>query len=320
MLVVAALGEKITCPVCGTHLVGREAAQPTQIPEGYVPILIGPQKRRLMGGIRTVSVEKGPLIKTIRVSGQIAYDPELYQAQAEYLEAWAALKRMEAGASDLALEQAHRLVEAARLRLRLMGLDDRFIEEIERSSKPDQRLLLADEKGQVWLYAYLYESELPFVRIGQQVKVDTASLLGRVLEGEVRSVDPILNPTTRTARLRILLTDPQRLLRPQMYVNVTLMVNLGEGLRIPKEALLETGTRRIVFVDRQEGWLEPREVTIGAQSDEWVEVVNGLKAGERVVASGNFLIDSESRLKAALGEVSKKGEALGDAEHTGHVH
>jgi Cu(I)/Ag(I) efflux system membrane fusion protein len=201
-----------------------------------------------------------------------------------------------------------------------MGLDDRFIEEIERSSKPDQRLLLADEKGQVWLYAYLYESELPFVRIGQQVKVDTASLLGRVLEGEVRSVDPILNPTTRTARLRILLTDPQRLLRPQMYVNVTLMVNLGEGLRIPKEALLETGTRRIVFVDRQEGWLEPREVTIGAQSDEWVEVVNGLKAGERVVASGNFLIDSESRLKAALGEVSKKGEALGDAEHTGHVH
>ncbi|MBI3010718.1 MAG: efflux RND transporter periplasmic adaptor subunit [Candidatus Omnitrophica bacterium] len=346
MTVVAKPGEKVTCPVCGTHVAGGKilywtdpmipgfkaegpgkspmgmdlvpvyeeigALSSTQGPDGYAPILLTPQKQQLIG-VRTAPVERKNLTKTIRTVGQIAYDPQLYQAQQEYLQALQAAKRAEQGTIPEIKEQSQRLLASSRLRLRLLGMNDALIDEMASWQAPDQSLLLADPEKRVWLYATIYEYELPLVAVGQTIQIDIPSVAGVSKEGVIRSIDPIIDPQSRSVRVRAVLTDPEGILRPGMYVNASIQVQAGETLAIPEEAVFHTGTKSIVFIDKGQGLFEPRDVQLGMKADGFYEVKVGLSNGEAVVTSGNFLIDSESRLKAAL-------EGMGGGSSEGHQH
>jgi len=353
MLVVAKAGEKVTCPICGTHIAGAAApAQPRKIlywtdpmipgyksdkpgkspmgmdlvpvyeeespvasgevPAGYAEVLISPQKQQLIG-VKTSPVTMRRLTKTIRTVGTVAHDPELYQAQQEFIQAQQSLVRAQAGGMPEVVEPTKRLAEASRFRLRHLGLSEPMIDEIAAWEQPDPRLLVGGKPGEYWVYAQVYEYELPLVRAGQAADISLSALPGERFSGVVKAVDPLVDPATRSVRARILLNDPKGLLKPSMYVDVSIRVDLGEVLAIPDSAVFATGTQQIVFVDRGQGLLEPREVTLGAKADQFDEVKQGVNEGESVVTSGNFLIDSESRLKAAL-------EGMATPEAGAHQH
>jgi Cu(I)/Ag(I) efflux system membrane fusion protein len=152
----------------------------------------------------------------------------------------------------------------------------------------------------------VYENELPLLQLGDEVLVSSTG--GDEFQGTITAIDPVLDSAKRTARARIDVANPEDALRPGMFVNASLRVEQGEGLTIPVGAVLPTGTRNLVFVDKGDGRLEPRFVEIGprfSQSggryhDDYYEVRSGLVEGERVVASANFLIDAESKLQGAL--------------------
>jgi RND family efflux transporter MFP subunit len=340
MTVVAKPGEKVTCPICGTHIA--EAKPPVKkilywtdpmipgyktegpgkspmgmdlvpvyeeataapsadgAPEGYAPVLLTPQKQQLIG-VTTAQAERRRLTKTIRTAGTIAHDPELYQAQAEYIQAIQSLKRsQEQGAETEAVEQARQLVTSAGIRLKHLGLSDPLIEEIGTWNAPEHSLLFAGGDEPVWMYAQVYEYELPLIQVGQDVAVEVPTLANRTVHGVIRAIDQMVDPMTRTTRVRAQLENPEGQLKPDMYVNASIGVDLGEVTAVAESAVFRTGIKDIVFVDKGQGLFEPREVTIGAKADGYDHVLAGIEAGERVVTSGNFLIDSESRLKAAL--------------------
>ncbi|MBI3616623.1 MAG: efflux RND transporter periplasmic adaptor subunit [Candidatus Omnitrophica bacterium] len=340
MMVLAKEGEKVTCPICGTHVAGisggkkekkilfwtdpmipgykadkpgkspmgmdlipvyeeETVAQSAQTPQGYAPIMLSPQKQQLIG-IKTAAVEKKKLIKTVRTVGTIAHDPELYQAQTEYIQAIQAFERAKQSDIPEIVDQSRRLVESTRIRLRHMGLNDDLISEIAAWKEAERSLLFTTPGEPVWVYAPVYEYELPLIHVGQEIMAEVPSLSNETFQGTIRAVDSMVDQATRTTRVRAQLKDPQGRLRPDMYVNVSVDVDLGETPAIPEGAVFDTGTKKIVFVDKGQGVLEPRDITVGAKADGYYELKSGVQEGEIVVTSGNFLIDSESRLKAAL--------------------
>lgn len=289
---------------------GMESVSAGSTPSGYAPILVTPQKRQFIG-VRTAKVEKRVISKTIRTVGRIAYDPELYQAEQEYISSIRAWKEAEKNANPDVAANTKRLADSSLMRLRLLGLNKELIEEVATWEGPDKSLLLTDPSGKAWLYAPIYEYELPLVKVGQTISIEISATLGKTLTGTIRSIDSVLDPMTRTARVRAVLVDPDGGLKPEMYVNASIAVNSGEVLAIPEEAVFNTGTRQVVFVDRENGIFEPRDVKVGFKTDGFYELKEGVSEGEVVVTSGNFLIDSESRLKAALD---------GMGEGSGHKH
>jgi hypothetical protein len=350
MTVVAKEGESVVCPICGTHVAngkggvrkvlywtdpmipGYKSDQPGkspmgmdlapvyeeevasvgagEAPPGYAPVLVSPQKQQLIG-ITTGVVERRVLIKTIRTVGTVAHDPELYQAQAEYLQALRTLKDAQASANAEVVAQTTRLVEASQLRLRHLGLSGELVQELSGLDGPEHGLLVNAPGEPVWVYAQVYEYELPLLAVGQAVDVEATARPGKTFAGVIRSIDPRVDPMTRTTRIRVRVDDPEGRLSPEMYVNVSLRIDAGERLAVPEEAVFDTGTRRIVFVDKGEGLFEPRDVTVGVKAEGFVEIIDGGAEGEHVVTSGNFLIDSESRLKAALEGASAEGHQHG---------
>ena len=292
------------CPHCGEDL---GVIIKDLLPEGRIPVKLGSEKQQLIG-VKSEPAKTMETVKTIRTVGRIAYDPELYQAQEEYLQAITALRKAEGGHIPEIREQASKLVESATIRLRLFGLNEELIREIEKAGKPDRTLLYSDSGGTMWLYAPIYEYEMPLVKVGQKVEVEIPSIPDKKFQGTIRSLDPVVDPATRSVRARAVLENPEGVLKPEMYVNAMLQVDLGKVLVIPKESVFDTGTQKIVFVDRGQGDFEPRQVTVGAKTEGSYEIKSGIAEGERVVTSGNFLIDSESRLKAAL-------QSMGSGEH-----
>ncbi len=268
-------------------------------PEGYTPILVTPQKQQLIG-IRTALLKKKDLIKTIRTVGTIAHDPELYQAQSEYIQAIQAYERSKQGTLPEVTEQAKHLVDSTQIRLKHLGLSDEMIEEMSTWKEAQHSLLFAHPGDPVWMYAQIYEYELPLIKIGQEVMVNVQALPGEQFKGKVKAIDRMVDPSTRTTRIRAILEDPEGHLKPDMFVDVNIQIDLGGTLALPKEAVFNTGIKKIVFIDQGQGLFEPRDVVLGAETEDDYEVKSGISEGERVVTSGNFLIDSESRLKAAV--------------------
>jgi Cu(I)/Ag(I) efflux system membrane fusion protein len=151
----------------------------------------------------------------------------------------------------------------------------------------------------VWIEAELYEAELPLVQVGQSARVTLTHLPDKHFDGEVTYLYPYVDPKTRTAKARIELDNRELELKPDMYANVSLEIDLGERLSVPESAVIYTGTRRLVFVDIGEGRLQPRVVRLGIRAGDRYEVLDGIDAGDEVVTSGNFLIASESRIRSA---------------------
>lgn len=256
------------------------------------------------------------------------YSPELVSTQEEYLIALRAKRDLSKSPFPEVVGSGDSLAESAKRRLKLWDINDDQIKALEESGQAKKTLTLyspfsgfvlekAAYKGMnvmpgvalfkladllvVWLYADVYEYELPFVRLGQQASVQLASMPGETFTGRAVYIYPSLNPETRTAKVRFELPNPHGKLKPEMYANVEIKVHLGQKLTVPEGAIIDTGLRQLAIIDKGNGYFEPREVKVGSKVDSYYEVIKGLKAGERVVTSANFLIDSESKLKEAVG-------------------
>jgi Cu(I)/Ag(I) efflux system membrane fusion protein/cobalt-zinc-cadmium efflux system membrane fusion protein len=153
----------------------------------------------------------------------------------------------------------------------------------------------------VWVQAQVFQNDLGRIKVGDVATLSVDTFPERTLSGRVNFIYPQLDMDTRTAKVRIVFSNPSLQLKPGMFVNVSLKVPMGRQLVISANAVLQSGTRQIAFVDRGDGYLEPREVQLGARAGDDFIVLKGLKEGEKVITSANFLIDSESQLQAALG-------------------
>ena len=168
-------------------------------------------------------------------------------------------------------------------------------------------LLFFSDEHPYWVYAEVFESDLGFVDVGQKARIEILAY-GETVEGVVRAVAESVDPDKRTVRVRIEVPQSKGELKEGMFVNVVMPVELNESLLVPRDAVMMTGTRAIVFLKTVAGMFQPREVKTGLEADGFVQIKEGLKENDIVVSGANFLVDSESRLQAAL-----EGEG-------GHVH
>lgn len=299
------------CPICGMNLVRAETISAEssgdsgehrhEPPEGHAPVRL-PEARRQMIGVKYGTVRKEPLFKSIEASGRVAFDPELYTAQNDYIEAMKQLGRVQRSPLADVRHSAERMVESAKLRLKILGLSDKQIAAIRESGSSGSNLLLPKPGENLWIYAEVHEMDLASVQPGLDATITGSALGGKALSGKVVSVDRVINPATRTAKVRVSVSEDAReraLLRPESYVDVTIRSPLGTQVAVPFDALMDTGKEAWVFVAEKEGEITPRRVTVKFHADDWVAIASGLKGGERIVTSANFLIDSESRLKGS---------------------
>jgi len=259
------------------------------------------------------------------------YSPELFATQQEFINLlrWAGQKNKDTK-DDLGVmlsRDAEAIIEAAKQRLRLWDITDEQIKKIEETGKPIRTLtryspvngyvvqkmalqgmrVMPGEKlfdiadlSTVWIIADIYEYELPLIKAGETARISLSYFPGKEFSSRIDYVYPTLSGETRTAKVRFSIPNPGGQLKPQMYTNVEVKINMGKRLAIPEDAVIDTGTRQIVYVDRGEGYFEPREVTLGLRADGMVEVLRGLRAKERVASAANFLIDSEAKLKGIV--------------------
>jgi hypothetical protein len=167
--------------------------------------------------------------------------------------------------------------------------------------QPEMRLYAIADLSTVWVQAQVFQNDLERVKIGAPATLTVNTYPGRTFVGRVDFVYPQVDTETRTAKVRVVFSNPAVQLKPGMFVNVSLKVPMGNQLVIPATGVLQSGTREIAFVQRSDGYIEPREVQLGSRVGDDFIVLKGLKVGEQIVTSANFLIDSESQLQAALG-------------------
>src|SRR6266571_5204131 len=263
------------------------------------------------------------------------YSLDLLATQDEYLLALKAQAQLEDSPLAEARQDAAALVASARERLRLWNLNDEQIEAIERRGKAERVLTVyAPSSGivlkrqalpgnyvepgttlyeladlsTVWIHGDIYGSEITAVRLNQSAEVTFEAYPGETFRGKVAYIYPYLNEATRTIRVRMEFANPHLKLKPGMYGNVMLHVDAGRRLVVPKEAVLDSGLRQLVFLDLGQGVYQPYPVKLGRRSQEYVEVLEGIKEGDRVVTSANFLLDAESKLASAGGMQAMMGQ------------
>ncbi len=280
---------------------------------------------RFAGWVRTLQVNytgqpvaKGDPLFTV-------YSPELFTAENDYLLAW---KNSRLTNTPVALqESAHDLLATARRKLELLQVGDEEISALEQSGRASDELQIrAPASGHVitknavegqafnagetlyviedlhhlWIRAAVYESDLPQIKVGQPARVIFPTLNNKTFESSVSFIYPHIDPQTRRAEVRLELDNPRHEIRPDMWADVEIESDLGEVLAVPARAVIDTGARYVAFVDIGQDHLEPREVKIGAKTDDYFEVLEGVKPGEKVVTRALFLIDSESQLKSVI--------------------
>lgn len=345
---------------------------------GLVPVTIEPQRlqliglktgmvaKRVMGGTVTavgyVTADESRLKNiNVRVSGWVKklfidqtgqsvsagqplltiYSPDLFQAEQDLMTALEGAGHVPVDPELTAVRQ--QLVRAAQERLRLLGLSDAELANLEKNRKPeseitltsryegvvldrnvasgqyvtpDQNLLRLADLSKVWVMADIYENDLGSVKVGQTATVSLPSAGTAPLDGEVSFIYPVVSAETRTAKIRIELINPDMVLRPGMYANVSFGGESKPVLTVPAEAVMDGGKTKYAFVVHGGTHFAPTLITVGKESDDYAEILSGLKEGDEVVTSANFLIDSESRLKAAI---TGMGSAQTES-HAGHTH
>jgi Cu(I)/Ag(I) efflux system membrane fusion protein len=281
------------CPICGMKLVPMEnkTSSPAQ-----AAIKLSPERRQLIG-IKSEAAQWRTLAQRVRSPGRVAYDPDLYHAIVDYQQAAAAAQKNSGENWPELRDQSNELMQSAALKLKQLGLPPEQIAELAVSTASQTGLLVNQQTGPVWIYAEIYEYQIGLVKPGQPAGVQAYAYPGRTFEGTVRAVDTIIAPDTHTLKVRIEVRDPQRLLKPEMLADVTISASIGTALCVPRDAVLDTGNGKTVFIDKGDGSFEPRQVTTGYSSDKYAQILSGLRAGEKVVTSANFLLDSESQLK-----------------------
>jgi membrane fusion protein, copper/silver efflux system len=255
------------------------------------------------------------------------YSPDLLTTQNEFVDLLNVRDEARGKGAKSIIDSTERLVQSARERLRLWNISDAAIDEIAKTRQPREYLTLSSpfrgvvqdigvdqgrkvmngdhlvdiaDLSMIWVWAEFYQDELPLLKMGLAITISTSSYPGDKFNGKISVVDPFMSGTLRTGRVRIDVDNPEFKLRPDMYVDVELNLDMGEGMAVPVSAVLPTGTRNVVFVDKGEGKLEPRFVELGRKYGEFYEVKSGLSETEHVVTSGNFLIDAEAKVQGAL--------------------
>jgi RND family efflux transporter MFP subunit len=322
------------------------------------PVVTGPLTRtiRTVGtvdynerGVRDVNIKVSGWIEKMHVDFVGAkvqagdplfelYSPQLYAAQEEYLLAWRNRDQTPDAAS---------LLEAARTRLEYFDITDKQIAELQRSGEPSKTLTIRSphtgvviakhanegmkvdpgmqvyriaDLSTVWVLVTLYEYQLPYVEAGMKASMTLPYIPGQALEGEVIYIYPYLEKKTREVQVRLEFDNANNLLKPGMFANVQLSNTLAaEKTLAPRSAVIDTGERQVAFVSLGEGKFEPRDVRLGIETGEGlVEIISGLKPGEMVVTSGQFLIDSEAKIREALAKMIR-GDLASEQEATAEL-
>jgi len=268
------------------------------------------------------------------------YSPDLAATEREYLVAKQNQQRVAGSTVRGVAESAASLLSAASERLKQWGVPERELARLESTGQvqqelqvdspasgyiternalpnltvqPETRLYSVADLSTVWIFAEVFQNDLGRIKVGDRATLTVDTYPGRNFEGRVNFIYPQVDTTTRTARVRMIFANPGLKLTPGMFVNTVLQVRAGTQLVIPASGVLQSGTRQVVFVNRGGGYLEPREVELGARAGEDFIVLKGLKEGEEIVTSANFLIDSESQLQAALGSFTPPPPGAGAA-------
>jgi Cu(I)/Ag(I) efflux system membrane fusion protein/cobalt-zinc-cadmium efflux system membrane fusion protein len=283
---------------------------------------------RFTGWLRTVHVNatyqfvrKGQPLFTI-------YSPELVATQQEYLLALNNQRALQTSSVEGVSQGASLLVSAAKERLQQWEIPDSEILKIEQTGRPiteltinspvsgfvternalpnmyvqpETKLYAVADLSSVWVYAQIFQNDVGKIKTGDAAEITVDAYSGKTFHGRVDQILPQVDMNTRTVRVRLALANPGLLLKPGMFVNVSLKTSMGNALVVPASAVLQSGTKQVVFTDRGNGILDPKEVQLGDRAGDYYIVRSGLKNGDRVVTSANFLIDSESQLQAAAG-------------------
>jgi len=259
------------------------------------------------------------------------YSPELLATQQEFINLLKWQKESKSSKNDavgsMLANDSKAIIEGARQRLRLADISDEQINRIEQTGNPARTLaiyspvsgyvvqkmafqgmrVMPGEKlfdiadlSTVWILSDIFEYELPLIKTGEKAMISLSYFPGREFSSTIDYVYPTIAGDTRSAKVRFTIPNPGNKLKPQMYTNVEVKIDLGNKLVIPDDAVLDSGKRQVVYVDKGEGNFEPREVSIGMRADGMTEITSGLKAGERVASAANFLIDSEAKLKGIV--------------------
>lgn len=270
------------------------------------------------------SVKKGdPLLEI--------YSPDLVTTQQEYLLALRSWQRATQTTSQAAVRDAEKILESTKQRLLYWDVPPSEIERLERTGEVKKTVLLKSpatgivvsktavegafiksgmdlyqiaDLSTVWVHASIYDNELPWINVGQQAEMELSYQPGKVYSGRVSYIYPYLREKARDVHARLIFPNPDLALKPGMYVNIVLEAKtIADAIAIPTEAVIRSGERTLVFVTHSPGKFEPREVLIGEEGgpgDSYVRVISGLLEGEMVVTSGQFMLDSESRLQEAI--------------------
>jgi len=352
-------------PDCGMQLVPRYADDETatlKMPAGTVKI--PPEKQQLIG-VRTATVERQSLARTVRTTGQLTsdetklahihvkvtgyidksyvdfvgqlvkkgqplftlYSPDLVATEEEYLIAKRGAKEMGSSQFPDVAQGSQSLLHSTRERLKLWDVSDEQIKKLDETGEvtktltfyspvsgfvtdrkafpqtavtPDMDLYTISDLSTIWVNADVYEYEVPFVKVGQTADMQLSYYAGRTYTGKITFIYPTVDPVSHTVKARIEFPNPNFDLKPQMLANVQLKINYGKQIVVPQEAIMDSGDKQYLFVVHDGGVFEPRVIQMGAKLEGNVVVLSGLNAGETIVISGNFLIDSESRLKSAM--------------------
>ncbi|NTW52568.1 MAG: efflux RND transporter periplasmic adaptor subunit [Chlorobiaceae bacterium] len=254
------------------------------------------------------------------------YSPDLMATQQEYLIALKSREQFRNSTVSSAMETGDTVVSSARQRLRLFGLRESQIAELERSGKPSTKVEIYSpfsgvviekmvQQGQyvttgevlfniadlsaVWVELEVYENQIRNITVGQPVEIRSDSFPGAVLNGKVSLIYPFLDPKTRTVKARVAMANPGMKLKPEMFVNALIKVPLTMGIALPVTAVMDSGKRQLVWVERSPGTFQPRQVVVGERIGDRIQILSGLNQGDKVVISGAYLIDSESQLNGS---------------------
>jgi len=266
------------------------------------------------------------------------YSPDLLATQQDFLLALKSRDLLRNSSVASAAIGSENLIAAARERLRLWDVSDQEIQTLETEGKvkraiavyspvtgivmeraayhhgtfvdPTKDLFTIVDLSHVWVLGEVYETDLPLVRIGQLAQVELPySGGGRKMSGRVEFIYPFLDPKTRTVQVRMEFANPDLSLKPEMFANITMSAALGRQVLIPQDALMDTGSDQYVFIDKGNGYVEPRKVKASTEAGDKVGIQEGLKPGEKVVTGANFIVDSESRLKGAFAGMGVPSQA-----------
>ncbi len=284
------------------------------------------------------NVERGQAIAEI-------YSPELLSASEEYKLALDSRGQLKGGAEPEAVRAADDLVSASRRRLELWGLTPKQIDEVaagrvnpdivvysttsgtvvERKVTQGQYVNAGDvlysvaDLNTVWVKADVYESDLPQIRAGQPVEITSDALSGKTIHGNVEFIEPQASVETRTVPVHVHVANPGMRLRPGMFVRAVFAVRQEDALVVPRSAVLDTGTRKLVYIAKEDGVFEAREIQTDTPNSDWFPVLSGIKPGDRVVTNGNFMIDSQTRLTGGMTGLFGGSKEFGDHQTPGGV-